>query len=49
MNFNARQVLRSNYEGNYEYCIRELTNIVENLCETIEKQQEEINKLKGSK
>ena len=45
MNFNVRQILRSNYDGNYEYCIRELTNIVENLCETIEKQQKEIDKL----
>ena len=45
MKFNTRQILRSNYGGNYEYCIRELTNTIEKLCETVEKQQEEINKL----
>lgn len=46
MNFRATQILRSNYDGNYEYCIRELTNTVEKLCNIVERQQEDITKLK---
>lgn len=42
---NIREILRYNYEGNYDYCIRCLAEIIENQDKVINKQTQLIDNL----